>query len=101
MQYETEGNSRSKHIQPPTPWKKRATSNPAKLCVPPHASKQANQETLVSMMNFILRAKTMNIPTNKTPLAMKMGRRPLISEKGARTMGAKANPTQKRVMLRL
>jgi hypothetical protein len=42
-----------------------------------------------------------NIPTNKTPLAMKIGRRPLISEKGARIIGARAKPTQKRVMLRL
>lgn len=35
------------------------------------------------------------------PLARKIGLRPLNSEKGANTIGAKANPTQKMVMERL
>lgn len=62
---------------PPTPTINRQASMPARLVTKPHASWNT---------------------TNTTPEMEKTGYRPLISLNGARTMGARANPTQKVVI---
>jgi hypothetical protein len=62
---------------PPTPTRKRQASIPARLVTNPQASWNT---------------------TNTTPEMEKTGYRPLISLNGARTMGARANPTQKVVI---
>lgn len=64
-------------VLPPTPRKKRAASMPA-------------NESVIAQKN--------EHSTNKVPVAMKTGRRPLISENGASIMGAMAKPAVKMVM---
>lgn len=59
------------NVEPPTPAKKRTTSMPAYERVSPVQSWHM---------------------TKSMPDAMKTGRLPFISEKGARTMGAMAKP---------
>jgi len=58
-------------VEPPTPTRKRTTSIPAYECAKPVHSWQM---------------------TNRMPEARNTGRRPLISENGANTIGATAKP---------
>lgn len=61
------------NLHPPTPAKNRAMHIPAKELVPPHPAWEA---------------------ASNIPLATNMGLLPLISEKGASSIGAMANPIQ-------
>jgi hypothetical protein len=65
------------NVDPPIPAKNLAISIPENKCVTP----QSNCAT-----------------TNNMPEAIKTGLRPWISEKGARTIGATANPQVKIVI---
>jgi hypothetical protein len=61
-----------------------------------------NRSSRLSRSVSIIQAYSgVNIPTKRIPLAMKIGRRPLISENGASTIGARAKPQQKSVILKL